>query len=64
MFSTEYVSILILLFPDSLEFSLQDALNSGKFWIHVTKLSLPPKKKKVNLHNLTLFCRFERARKV
>lgn len=33
LFPTGYVSMLILLFPDSLEFSLEDAVQSGKFWI-------------------------------
>lgn len=28
-----HVGILILLFLDSLEFALEDALQSGKFWI-------------------------------
>lgn len=39
LFPTKYVSMLILLFPDSVELSLEDALHSGKsrstVWHHV-----------------------------
>lgn len=37
LFPTWFVSILILLFPDSSEFALEDALDGGKFWIQTGK---------------------------